>query len=272
MSDIVSGERVRWLTYAEAGQLLGVKGDSVRRHAMRAKWKRQQGNEGKALVAVPLDILADVAGDKSAPDKAPDIRGDVARGMPASREALARQETMAEALRSFVARLEAERAGLIEDAAQARQEAQDARALAERRGEEVAELREKLARQEALQPLVERLQADRDAVTAELASVYQEAQEARALADGRAVELANTRERAGAAEGKAEGLQAALRAAEAHAATLQAEVARERAVAQALLQAEAAERQAAEEARAELAAWTAGGPLTRALRAFFRRG
>jgi hypothetical protein len=42
---------------------------------------------------------------------------------------------------------------------------------------------------------------------------------------------------------------------------------RERSTAQALLQAEAAE-----EARAELAAWTAGGPLTRALRGFFRRG
>jgi hypothetical protein len=92
--------------------------------------------------------------------------------------------------------------------------------------------------------------------------------EARILLDHHAADLAEQRERAG----RADGLQSASRAAEAHAATLQAEAARERAVAQALLQAEAAERQAAETARAELAAWTAGGPLTRALRAFFRRG
>jgi hypothetical protein len=79
------------------------------------------------------------------------------------------------------------------------------------------------------------------------------------------------RGRAERAEGEAEGLRTALRMAEAQAASLQADIARERATAQALLQAKAAERQAAEAAQAELAAWTEGGPLTRMLRAFFRR-
>jgi chromosome segregation ATPase len=155
-----------------------------------------------------------------------------------------------EALRSSVARLEAERPELLKDTLQARQEAQEARALAERRGEEVAELREKLARQEALQPLVERLQADRDAVTAELASVYQEAQEARALANGRAVELAEVRERAGRAEGERD--RADQRA---------AELMRERD--QVMHQVESG--------RSELAAWREGGPLARAIRAFLYR-
>jgi hypothetical protein len=84
--------------------------------------------------------------------------------------------------------------------------------------------------------------------------------------------LADQRAAAARAEGEAEGLLEALRIAEAHAAALQSDVDRERATAQMLLQAEAAERQAAEAARAELAAWTAGGPIARALRAFFRRG
>jgi hypothetical protein len=83
-------------------------------------------------------------------------------------------------------------------------------------------------------------------------------------AEAAAAVVPDLRERAARAEGEVEGLRAALRAAEALAA-------RERATAQALLQAEATERQAAEMARAQLAAWTAGGPLTRALRAFFRR-
>jgi hypothetical protein len=83
--------------------------------------------------------------------------------------------------------------------------------------------------------------------------------------------LADQQERAAHAEGEAEGLLEALRIAEAQAAVLQTDVDRERTTAQVLMQAEVAERQAAETARAELSAWTAGRPLTRALRAFFRR-
>ncbi|MGK7871082.1 hypothetical protein [Falsiroseomonas sp. E2-1-a20] len=90
-------------------------------------------------------------------------------------------------------------------------------------------------------------------------------------AEEAAASLPDLRERTGRAEGEAEGLRAALRTAEAQAATLQADVIRERGTAQTLLQAEAAERQAAEMAREELAAWTAGGPLARMARAFFRR-
>jgi uncharacterized coiled-coil protein SlyX len=240
MSDIVSGDHVRWLSYAEAGRLLGAKDDSIRRRAMRAGWKRQRGNDGRALVAVPLDILGDVAGDKTAPDKGSDIRGDVTGG----KLALARQQVMTDDLLAMLARIEGHQAEAL----------REARELAERRGEEVAELREKLARQEAtvegLQPLVVRLQADRDAVTAELASVYQEAQEARQTADRRAVELAEVRERAGRAEGERE-------AADRRARELAAE--RDQAAHQVGIM------------RTELATWRQGGPIARAVRAFLYR-
>jgi hypothetical protein len=70
-----------------------------------------------------------------------------------------------------------------------------------------------------------------------------ELREARALADQRAVELAELRERVGRAEAERD----------------QARAERER-----------AERQVAE-VQAELAGWTAGGPLARAVRAFLNR-
>jgi DNA repair exonuclease SbcCD ATPase subunit len=174
MDDIVSGDHVRWLTYAEAGRLLGTKDDSIRRRAMRVGWKRRQGNDGRALVAVPLDVLADVSGDKSDPDKGLDIRGDIAGNRLSDlREALARREAEVEALRGLVARLEADKATMAA-------EAQEARQTADKRAVELAEVRERAGRAEAEREAADRraqeLSAQRDqaahqveAVRAELA-------------------------------------------------------------------------------------------------------
>lgn len=76
--------------------------------------------------------------------------------------------------------------------------------------------------------------------------------------------LAEHREAAARAQGEAEGLREALRIAEAAAETAR------QAEAQARQAAEAAQN-ADETAKAALAAWTEGGPLTRALRGFFRK-
>ena len=46
-----------FLTYDEAGKRLGIKPDSVRRRARSRKWPRRQGNDGRALVGIPPDIL-----------------------------------------------------------------------------------------------------------------------------------------------------------------------------------------------------------------------
>ena len=51
----------RWLTYDDMGSALGITPESAKRLAMRRKWPRRQGNDGRALVAVPEDRIADAA-------------------------------------------------------------------------------------------------------------------------------------------------------------------------------------------------------------------
>lgn len=46
-----------FLTYDEAAARLGIKPDSVRRRARARKWPRRQGNDGKAQVGIPPDVL-----------------------------------------------------------------------------------------------------------------------------------------------------------------------------------------------------------------------
>ncbi len=48
-------ENGAWLTYAEAGQRLGVSAESVRAKAIRKGWRRQSGNDGRTRVLLPLD-------------------------------------------------------------------------------------------------------------------------------------------------------------------------------------------------------------------------
>ena len=71
----------QWLSYQEAARRLGVTAASVRRRAQRARWPRQRGNNGLALVMVPDDVLSAprelVAGDVAG-DVAPDSAGTIA--------------------------------------------------------------------------------------------------------------------------------------------------------------------------------------------------
>lgn len=46
-----------FLTYEEAADRLGIKPDSVRRRARARKWPRRTGNDGKAQVGIPPDVL-----------------------------------------------------------------------------------------------------------------------------------------------------------------------------------------------------------------------
>jgi hypothetical protein len=43
----------RWLTYQEAGEVLGMSAEAVRQRARRLKWRTQPGNDGKTLVLLP---------------------------------------------------------------------------------------------------------------------------------------------------------------------------------------------------------------------------
>lgn len=53
----MSNDELVWLTYAEAAERMRIKPDSVRRRAAARKWARRIGNDGKASVGIPPDIL-----------------------------------------------------------------------------------------------------------------------------------------------------------------------------------------------------------------------
>ena len=56
----MSGE-TRWLTYEDMSLALGITSESAKRLAMRHKWPRRPGNDGRALVAVPEERLEETA-------------------------------------------------------------------------------------------------------------------------------------------------------------------------------------------------------------------
>ena len=72
----------RWLTYADAASALGMTTESIRQRARREHWRKQLGNDGKALVLVPPDTGRIPGGDTpseppvSRPVRRPD--GDIA--------------------------------------------------------------------------------------------------------------------------------------------------------------------------------------------------
>ena len=55
------GGETRWLTYEDMGLALGITSESAKRLAMRHKWPRRPGNDGRALVAVPKERLDEAA-------------------------------------------------------------------------------------------------------------------------------------------------------------------------------------------------------------------
>ncbi len=62
---------VRWMTYDEMAEAMGITPDSARRLVARRKWARRQGNDGRARVGVPAERIPD-----SPPDALPDVDED----------------------------------------------------------------------------------------------------------------------------------------------------------------------------------------------------
>ena len=151
----------RWLTYADAAALLGMTVDSLRHKARRDCWGKRLGNEGKALVLVPLDAVPP-------PGEAPgDPPGDAPSSRPARRQDPHQDDQVAHHL-ARIAELERRVGELGADLAAARGEVD--RERGERHGE--------------------RERADR--VTAELADIARQfaATTATAAAEARAREAA----------------------------------------------------------------------------------
>lgn len=47
-----------WMTYAQLGERLGVSPEAARQKALRGRWRRQQGNDGRTLVLVEPDACS----------------------------------------------------------------------------------------------------------------------------------------------------------------------------------------------------------------------
>ena len=114
----------QWLTYEEAAVRLGVTPEAARRRAIRGKWARMPGNDGRTRVRVPDDWR---------PQGAPPVRPDAS--------------ALLHALESHVASLKAENVRLAAQlaASEARSDKQ-ATEFAARDAERVAELAAERAR------------------------------------------------------------------------------------------------------------------------------
>ena len=68
-----------WLTYSELAAKLGVELASAQRRALRAKWPRRPGNDGRARVGVPPTALegAGKGAKAQTPDRRPDTSPDI---------------------------------------------------------------------------------------------------------------------------------------------------------------------------------------------------
>lgn len=64
----------RWLTYDGLAEALGINPDSARRLVARRRWPKKPGNDGRALIAVPLERLP--------PDNPSDVAPDITEDTP----------------------------------------------------------------------------------------------------------------------------------------------------------------------------------------------
>lgn len=128
----------RWMNYADAAVALGMTTESIRQRARREHWRKQLGNDGKALVLVPADVERVTPGDASG-----DTGGDAA--VP---RLLKRSDTdgLATALQSRIDDMERHARELRADLERERAERGQERERAERLVGEVADLARQLAR------------------------------------------------------------------------------------------------------------------------------
>ena len=140
-----------WLTYAEAGDRLGVSPEAVRAKAARKRWRRQIGNDGMARIMIPGDLpvttRAHGAGDQPVTPRSPP--GRKSADAAAIKALAAHVETLKAQLAAAEARLaaaEARDAKLDADLASEREKVEVERARANQAIAEFGELADALAR------------------------------------------------------------------------------------------------------------------------------
>jgi hypothetical protein len=62
-----------WLTYKEAGAVLGVSAEAARQRAIRGSWPRRLNNEGAALVRVPEGVTSRPRRKNERPNERPTL-------------------------------------------------------------------------------------------------------------------------------------------------------------------------------------------------------
>src|SRR3954466_5677693 len=88
---------ITWMTYVDLGRARGISTASAKRLAIRRRWRRHQGNDGTARVAVPITeanqreprpdpVTRDITGDVSSETIA---TGDITRVITALEGAIA---------------------------------------------------------------------------------------------------------------------------------------------------------------------------------------
>jgi hypothetical protein len=73
--DAMADTETRWLSYDDLAKALGITPDSARRLVARKRWPRKSGNDGRALIAVPVERLLQ-PGTPPGLDATPDISPD----------------------------------------------------------------------------------------------------------------------------------------------------------------------------------------------------
>lgn len=252
----VSGDQspdVRWLTYAEIGDIRRIGRESAVKLVQRKRWRRVRGNDGEARIGVPLDWLtpakppsADIP-VKAPRNDPPSPPPDITRIVDAFGGAVASLTNRAEVAEKRAERAETEAADLRQTLDQARTAAQEAKA-------EAASQRA-LLKQAADGLTTER--AAREAAEAEAVRVREDAEKVREAARTAQAEAAQLRKEAEQARAEAaEAIKTAetLRAADKGQTT---EAAAERAlqVASRIDEAQFRRLQEADEARRGLSLW-----------------
>jgi hypothetical protein len=125
----------QWMTYAELAAACGID----RRSAMRRKWRREKGKDGRIRVAVPLAYLASQATDDQPSDTPHDTSSDIFRATTALEKSLA---TLQKQLKRECNRADATAARAVDAQARAEQAEVRERELCGRMAELRAELRD----------------------------------------------------------------------------------------------------------------------------------
>jgi hypothetical protein len=152
-----AGEATVWLSYGELAERLGIKPGSAKRRALERRWPRRPGNDGRARVAVPVEVLAE-ARETTGEDEGEDA-GEATSGIGAladylkgelaeTRRELRATAAEAQEARERVARATGEAEALRETTAALRQQVQDIQAELKAGQAELSDARERAARAE----------------------------------------------------------------------------------------------------------------------------